>query len=430
MRRERTSEEIAQRKAKKERKKAEKRKAVEAAANTSNSKKRKKQKAAANPAQSTLSEDDVTRVVDEAMRGFERGIRLASMLNPAMLGYQPALKEAWSSLPADRRAMLVQRDTEVVKEKSAGPSAYPFHTEPSDHCETSPKAYSDVQPFLELLAERLGKAHEKLRVWDPYYCTGSVKKHLGALGFTKVHNECEDFYKILQSGELPRHHVVVTNPPYSEPSDGEPAHAARLLRFLHEHGKPYIINMPEYCASAAYYRELFAKKVEDAGEHQRDVADRPLFLCPYKRYHFWSPIELAAAKNPKAHRRKELGFRNSPFVSFWYVNLAPVVGRKELLSLVSQGEVRGVDTMKNPSDVANARLCGTLTQLPDGRDKFKTSATQRRAAKTEERGQKLNTAKKLAAKPAHPSGMTSKERRKLNRAHLQWNPADSGKPGD
>ena len=60
---------------------------------------------------------------------------------------------------------------------------------------------------------------------DPYFCEGSVVRHLGKLGFTSVYNRNEDFYAVVAAGRVPDHDVLVTNPPYS--SD----HMQRILRF-------------------------------------------------------------------------------------------------------------------------------------------------------------------------------------------------------
>lgn len=57
---------------------------------------------------------------------------------------------------------------------------YPFAVDDDDdHCETSPEAYRDVDAILGRLADLLGKTREELAIYDPYYCTGQVVKHLG-----------------------------------------------------------------------------------------------------------------------------------------------------------------------------------------------------------------------------------------------------------
>ena len=59
-----------------------------------------------------------------------------------------------------------------------GGKAFPFPVDAKDHCETGGSAYDDITCVLHLLAERLGKASEELRVYDPYYCDGAVVRTL------------------------------------------------------------------------------------------------------------------------------------------------------------------------------------------------------------------------------------------------------------
>ncbi len=49
--------------------------------------------------------------------------------------------------------------------------------------------------MLHLLALRLGKSNATLKIYDPYYCEGSVVLQLRSLGFSSVYNRNEDFYK-------------------------------------------------------------------------------------------------------------------------------------------------------------------------------------------------------------------------------------------
>ena len=81
-----------------------------------------------------------------------------------------------------------------------------FAVSPSDHAETPVNAYEDLAPFLRAVGGR---------VYDPYYCDGGVRRRLAALGFREVFNENRDFYADIQSKSVPRHDVLVTNPPYS-----------------------------------------------------------------------------------------------------------------------------------------------------------------------------------------------------------------------
>ena len=65
---------------------------------------------------------------------------------------------------------------------------HPFEVDAADHCETPFQAYQDIEPFLFRIALALKKPKEKLRIYDPYFCEGSVVAHLARLGFTSVHN--------------------------------------------------------------------------------------------------------------------------------------------------------------------------------------------------------------------------------------------------
>ena len=91
----------------------------------------------------------------------------------------------------------------------------PAHSDWHDHCETPFEAYRDVEPLLFRLAEQLGRTKATLRIYDPYFCEGSMVQHLGRLGFASVHNRNEDCYRVWSSGRTPQFDVLITNPPYS-----------------------------------------------------------------------------------------------------------------------------------------------------------------------------------------------------------------------
>jgi hypothetical protein len=130
-------------------------------------------------------------------------------------------------------------------------SEHPFVADPGDHAETPFEAYRDIEPLLFRLVERLGRKGGKaaLRIYDPFFCEGSVTKHLNRLGFTNVINRNEDFYDVLKRGAIPDHDVLVTNPPFS----GD--HMERTLRFALDNGKPFFLLLPQFVAKKAYYLE-------------------------------------------------------------------------------------------------------------------------------------------------------------------------------
>ena len=50
-------------------------------------------------------------------------------------------------------------------------------------------AYADIVPVLSSIAGTIGKSHKEIIIFDPFYCQGSVRSHLAALGFTNVINK-------------------------------------------------------------------------------------------------------------------------------------------------------------------------------------------------------------------------------------------------
>ena len=71
-----------------------------------------------------------------------------------------------------------------------------------DHFETPLIAYKDIVDALDIVAKTLKKDRANLRIYDPFYCRGSVKKYLYQLGFTNVYNKNEDFYSSQRYEEI------------------------------------------------------------------------------------------------------------------------------------------------------------------------------------------------------------------------------------
>jgi hypothetical protein len=217
---------------------------------------------------------------------------ITDRLNPARNAFDPEFKAQWRLMTKAQRKKLLKRDRKeiaAVRARSAG-IVHPFAVVSDDHCETSPTAYEHVAPLLHQLAGRLGKPAAELAIYDPYFCAGSVVRHLNKLGFRNVYNRNEDFYAALVAGELPEHDVLLTNPPYS----GD--HVERLAKFAAANGKPFLLLLPDHFAGRpSYARALGGLK--------------PLLLVPEVRYHYWTPAGLrdgagnaaaAAAAVPRA----------------------------------------------------------------------------------------------------------------------------------
>ena len=73
-----------------------------------------------------------------------------------------------------------------------------------------------------------GRDPKKLRIYDPFYCAGSVVKHLAELGFSRVYNKCEER---ATHGDSSYGWVecVNVNPPLFKSTDGTPTVVAPNL---------------------------------------------------------------------------------------------------------------------------------------------------------------------------------------------------------
>jgi len=110
---------------------------------------------------------------------------------------------------------------------------------------------------------------------------------LRELGFKVIH-EKRDFYKDIEQDRVPRHDVLITNPPYSDKHKRQCLDYC--LRGLRVKNKPFLILMPQYVAARQYYRDL----------HPDDV----VYLIPNERYQYDHP--------------EGTGKEESPFDSLWF----------------------------------------------------------------------------------------------------------------
>lgn len=250
---------------------------------------------------------------------------LADRLNPNRAAFDPIFKEKWKSMSkSERKKIIAQDKKDIATLKNRGSNKLPFCAEPDDHCETSPVAYMHIAPVLNFIAERIGKKPRDLQIYDPYYCAGAMVSHLNKLGFDNVYNKPEDFYQVIRSGNVPQHDVLVTNPPYS--SD----HFDKLLGFLHDNNKPALLLIPEHLPkkSSIYSEDDFC------------------FLSPLERYHYWTPEGMRVDQEKKKknqHMNLVLGRRNSPFVSYWFLSMEPMMTNDQFITCVHGGGVNLVE---------------------------------------------------------------------------------------
>lgn len=119
--------------------------------------------------------------------------------------------------------------------------------------------------------------------------------------------------------------MVVTNPPYSED------HFQRLLRFCHSNAKPYLLLLPNYVCGKDYYLPCVTGSSRKAAASAAPRRQEPQYLCPRRRYNYWTPKGLRDRNEMNKHgHSSELGHRTSPFLSFWYIDLTPVLSHAEV----------------------------------------------------------------------------------------------------
>lgn len=175
-----------------------------------------------------------------------------------------------------------------------GPAeTFPFPTEDDDHCESPLEAYEDIAALLKRL-EQLCRS-QSFTVYDPYYCNGSVVRHLHQLGFDSVYNRKEDCYERWKSTPSGiQFDVLVTNPPYS----GD--HIQRLIEYATSgHKKPFFLLLPNWVVKKDYYQACT--------QHIR-----PFYVVPHKRYVYIPPKDFRVARRSDTHKK------SAPFVSLWY----------------------------------------------------------------------------------------------------------------
>jgi hypothetical protein len=146
----------------------------------------------------------------------------------------------------------------------------------NDHFETPLEAYQDIQPLIDWV-HRANNHDDRPSsppvLYDPYYCDGRSKALLESLGYAVIH-EKRDFYDDVDSGRVPGHDALVTNPPYSDD------HKARIFdyccsRLSPPRGDsasrgsspptPFFVLVPAYVASRAYFRSCLDRHGAQGG---------------------------------------------------------------------------------------------------------------------------------------------------------------------
>jgi hypothetical protein len=312
-----------------------------------------------------------TDAVDDLITSLSTGGAgtLSDRLNHDHPYYDADLKSRWKSFSKKQRLAVIKADSAALDKArqvgQANAAALPFETESDDHCESPPEAYADIaSSVLDLIAAKLGKTRKNLLIYDPYFCAGSMKRHLGALGFENVHNERVDFYDVLARDALPLHDVVVTNPPYSQD------HIERLLKFAGGHDKPYLLLMPNFVCAKPYFVPLLTATSQRKCEVKSFRSHPPVFVCPHKRYCYWTPKAMRLKGKLQGHSNATLGHRTSPFASFWYVDTEPLIARDSFLRHAASLPPTLPDSSGYPGELSTMKprllplFCQEVSHLP------------------------------------------------------------------
>lgn len=213
-------------------------------------------------------------------------------------------------------------------------SRHSFEADEADHCETPRRAYQDIVPVLDQIAASCGKTRRDLIIYDPYYCDGGIKEKMKSLGCHNVINENRDFYHDISENTIPKHDVVVTNPPYS----GD--HMGKMLQFVsNNRGKgtakgnnqssciPFLLLLPHYVYTKPYFQEYFQSDARGTiSDNSNKVGNEQqlkelFYLVPKNnhRYSYEPPSWVSHESGSTALGRGKTV--TAPFPSFWYCNV-------------------------------------------------------------------------------------------------------------
>jgi hypothetical protein len=218
-------------------------------------------------------------------------------------------------------------------------SDFPFETDADDHCESPHQAYQDVVPFLKDCATSSCSSQEKLLIYDPYFCNGTVVQNLKSLGFPNVYNRKEDAYQVWGSSKYPKHDVLVTNPPYS----GD--HIERLIDHVTSKAfgnRPWMLLLPQW----VHKKDYFLARTKNI---------RPFYVVPKRRYVYIPPPSFRESKKSDVHKK------SSPFVSMWFVWGGTKLQNERWLSTISR-LVSSCDVARSKSALRDLRRKGGRNQ--------------------------------------------------------------------
>lgn len=254
----------------------------------------------------------------------------------------------------------------------SGPS-FPYPTNPDDHCETPLESYHDILPILDELSKSRGGKRSKIRIYDPYYCNGSVVKHFESLGYTNVYNRKENCYDVWKSNKEPKFDVLLTNPPYSED------HIEKLVAYLTSQSfgsKPFLLLMPQWVHKKDYYIDATTGGSEKTQSTKRKRGEtdkmliKPFYVVPKKRYVYLPPPDFREKRLSDVHKK------SSPFISMWYVWGGSHEMNEKLVNAFRESGVKSCELARSRSALRDLRRVGKKKSKNGNCAKYSASVTR------------------------------------------------------
>jgi hypothetical protein len=189
-----------------------------------------------------------------------------------------------------------------------------FTTNVLDHCETPHVAYEHLREFLNAIGAAMKirpPITTNLRIWDPFYCDGSMKRIFSDMGFTNVIHENQDFYQLVQEKKIPPHDILITNPPYSDD------HIHRLLDFVVKvqipNQRPSCLLLPNWVSRQPDYAARFVSPI--TANNNNNNKSELFYLSPIEPYSYQMPSWVGGDRPDHVG---ESG-KTTPYLSSWYL---------------------------------------------------------------------------------------------------------------
>ena len=283
-------------------------------------------------------------------KGERERLKAGGVADQATARIAPVIKQ--QTAKGDGKQQQQQKRPAVASGTAKAADAdYPFEVDYNDHFETPQVAYEDLRPFLRwLFAKRPDGAGV---IYDPYFCAGRMREYLRKLDFPNAINENVDFYQNVSRNKVPRHDVLVTNPPYS----GD--HKQRLLSYLlgREALVPFCLLLPAYTATKSYWKSFVDQMMSKHGAAS-------LYLMPSDSYEYDHP--------------EGTGKDIPPFYSAWFLGGFPQSQCTEIgktITAVGAASGRKVVVLSSVEEMAEHKYVVTKRPNPKQRKKMRSQVS-------------------------------------------------------